>query len=132
MKQIKFFLCVLGVVLGIVTLYGVKINSVKPNPFDFVDSKMWLATVNASLTEHSYESKARFLFQIPDFANVELFILNRKGERVRTLVNRHLSKGAYQISWYGETDRIGKLNQGVYIAALRKGAETKFQKIILH
>jgi hypothetical protein len=54
-------------------------------------------------------------YSLPASADIRLNIYNLKGEKVRTLVNRHQSAGTFEISWNGCNDNNIRVASGIYI-----------------
>ena len=54
-------------------------------------------------------------YSLTTSANVGLNIYNLKGEKVRTLINKHQSAGTFKISWDGCNDKNLRVASGVYI-----------------
>ncbi|RMF66372.1 MAG: hypothetical protein D6743_06485 [Calditrichaeota bacterium] len=72
-----------------------------------------------------------FRFYVDRFGAVEVFILDRAGKRVRTLVQKYLPSGAYQISWYGEADNGQRLAPGIYVIVVRSEGKSVRKKVAL-
>ena len=77
------------------------------------------------------DAAATIRFYHESFSLAQLYILNRDGYRVRTLVKKYLPGGTYQISWYGESDTGRRLASGVYIVVYRSDDVIDRQKVVL-
>lgn len=69
--------------------------------------------------------------KLSEFTPVDLYVTDRRGERVRSLIKKYLSAGVYQISWYGETDLTRPLAPGVYVLTLDASDSRQMVKVIL-
>ena len=72
----------------------------------------------------------QLIFRKPAFSAVELYISDLAGNRIRTLIRRFLPRGAYEISWYGETDLSEPISPGVYVAVLAAEGESRAVKFV--
>ena len=88
-----------------------------------------LARLKLEATEGN-GSTVRLFFRKPTFSAVELYISDLAGNRIRTLIRRFLPKGAYEISWYGETDLPEPISPGVYVAVLAAEGESRAVKFV--
>ncbi|MDE2810311.1 MAG: hypothetical protein OXN90_18005 [Gemmatimonadota bacterium] len=70
-------------------------------------------------------------YEIAIGAAAELAIYNVVGQRVRTFVLGYQSPGEYRVAWDGRDDGGRKLGSGVYLYALKSGAEAAWRKAIL-
>lgn len=87
---------------------------VYPNPLDISSS---------ALLKISFELKA-------DQA-VELQIYNLKGQRVRSLGLRQLSKGLQEIQWDGTDEHKHKVSSGIYLYRISAGSKAITGKVLL-
>lgn len=62
---------------------------------------------------------------------VMLQIFNSRGEKVRTMVEKHLIAGSYQESWDGRDDEGIPLTAGVYYYRLTAGHLSETRKMLL-
>lgn len=70
-------------------------------------------------------------FQISVENDVTVQIYNILGQKIRTLFDKKMAKGTYEINWDGR-DEVGRpLPQGLYILFMRAGAFTDSRKIML-
>ena len=71
-------------------------------------------------------------FSIPEESKVDISIFNVKGQKVKTLLNKSLSKGKHQILWHG-VDNTGKAaSSGIYFYKLNvNGKSTNVKKCLL-
>jgi len=85
-----------------------------PNPFNPT------TTISFSLTTEDAE-------------NVELFIYNLKGQKVKNLTNSltHQPTNRYSVTWNGTDDNNHPVSSGIYFYKLRVGNEEQLKKMIL-
>ena len=78
-----------------------------------------------------FNSSTIIPYEIATAAAAELAIYNVAGQRVRTFVLGYQSPGEYRVVWDGRDDGGRKLSSGVYLYALKSGAEAAWRKAIL-
>ncbi len=78
-----------------------------------------------------FNSSTIIPYKIATGAAAELAIYNVVGQRVRTFVLGYQSPGEYRVVWDGRDDGGRKLGSGVYLYALKSGAEAAWRKAIL-
>ena len=78
-----------------------------------------------------FNSSTIIPYEIATSAAAELAIYNVAGQRVRTFVLGYQSPGEYRVVWDGRDDGGRKLGSGVYLYALKSGAEAAWRKAIL-
>ncbi len=64
-------------------------------------------------------------FTIPIAAEVKLNIYNIKGQKVKTLTNEKYSKGKYNLTWNGLSDKNEAVSSGVYFYKLNINGKTE-------
>jgi len=70
-------------------------------------------------------------FEVPKNDMISLEIFNLKGELVKTLIKRNVSKGIHRIIWNGTNKKGQKVNSGIYLIKLQTSGKVISQKIIL-
>ena len=70
-------------------------------------------------------------FEVPKNDMISLEIFNLKGELVKTLIKRNVSKGMHRIIWNGTNKKGQKVNSGIYFIKLQTSGKVISQKIIL-
>ena len=70
-------------------------------------------------------------FSIKVDNNVELSILNIKGQKVITLINEHLSKGKHSIIWSGCDQNGYQVSSGIYFYKLKVGNQEYVKRMLL-
>ena len=78
-----------------------------------------------------FNSSTTIPYEIATAASAELAIYNVAGQRVRTFVLGYQSPGEYRVVWDGRDDGGRKLSSGVYLYALKSGAEAVWRKAVL-
>ena len=78
-----------------------------------------------------FNSSTIIPYEIATAAAAELAIYNVAGQRVRTFILGYQSSGEYRVVWDGRDDGGRKLGSGVYLYALKSGAEVAWRKAIL-
>ncbi|NIO62453.1 MAG: T9SS type A sorting domain-containing protein [Gammaproteobacteria bacterium] len=69
-------------------------------------------------------------FSIPDAGNVNLFVYNMLGEKVKTLVDGHKSAGVYHVEWDGTNSAGQKMVSGIYFYKLQMGSNVHMKKML--
>lgn len=70
-------------------------------------------------------------FQIPQTEKIRLEIFNLLGQKVRTLINRQMLPGYYQVVWDGRNQVGENVATGVYIYRLQSEIYLQIRKMIL-
>ena len=65
------------------------------------------------------------------FSPIDLYVTDTEGRRVRTLIQKYLAAGTYQISWYGETELPAPLDHGLYIVIMDSNDSRQMLKVFL-
>ncbi len=76
-------------------------------------------------------SHTRFSCQIPREMDVEIYIYNVLGQRVKTLVNQKVSAGTHKLNWNGRDDVGNLMPSGIYFYSIRTQQFIKSRKMIL-
>ena len=63
--------------------------------------------------------------------NTELSIYNIKGQKVKILLNEHLSKGNHSINWDGKDSNNKPVTSGIYFYKLSSGKSSAMKKMLL-
>ena len=103
MEKILFFL--------IFSLFAFNLSNY-PNPFNPT------TTISFELTTGHTE-------------NTELSIYNIKGQKVKILLNEHLSKGNHSINWDGKDSNNKPVTSGIYFYKLSSGKSSAMKKMLL-
>jgi hypothetical protein len=70
-------------------------------------------------------------FFLPADGLVSVRIYNVRGELVKTLAERRMTRGAHSVRWSGEDAKGGPAASGVYFCALAFGGKTETRKLVL-
>jgi hypothetical protein len=78
-----------------------------------------------------FNPETTLAFTIPTEGHVRIDVYNIRGQRVRTVVNEHLSIGHHTAIWNGK-DEIGRdVSSGVYLYRIRTVDNTATGKMLL-
>ena len=82
-----------------------------------------------------FNPTTNIVYNLESFAHVELYIVNMRGERIRTLTSTNQSSGTHQATWDGRLSDGQPAPTGIYIAVLdiaaSKGAKRDSIKMLL-
>lgn len=77
-----------------------------------------------------FNSETSIGFRLPQAGDVTLFVTNSLGQRVRTLIDRRLSPGSYQLQWDGRDELGRQVASGVYIYSLSTEEHRESRKMM--
>ncbi|MCH9031476.1 MAG: T9SS type A sorting domain-containing protein, partial [candidate division Zixibacteria bacterium] len=100
----------------------VKLNELSALPKDFELGQNY---------PNPFNPKTTIPFSISRSSAVTLFVYNVIGQKVATLLDRHLSAGQYQVQWDGRRDDGGRLASGIYFYRLKAGERVFTNKMAL-
>ncbi|MDP8232823.1 MAG: T9SS type A sorting domain-containing protein, partial [Candidatus Zophobacter franzmannii] len=63
--------------------------------------------------------------------NVEIAIYDIRGRRIRTLINKQISRGEHEIIWDGNDENSQSVASGVYFYRLSTESKTISKKMVL-
>lgn len=75
-------------------------------------------------------NKGTLRFSIPQKGHVKLFIFDKSGRRVRTLINRILTPGTHRVVWNGKDDLGNPLASGIYFIYLQNSSRKVTRKVV--
>jgi hypothetical protein len=78
-----------------------------------------------------FNSQVAIKFTLPQAANVTLYILNARGQRVRTIANGMFAAGSYTQHWDSRDDHGANVSSGIYLTSLMTEGRKFTQKMIL-
>jgi subtilisin family serine protease len=78
-----------------------------------------------------FNGSTQVRFTLAQSSEVELFVLNVRGQRVRTLLNGMQSGGGHVVGWDGRGEAGGRLSSGVYLLVLRVNGRVFTRKALL-
>ena len=67
-------------------------------------------------------------FSISEKSKVNLSVYNIKGQKVKTLINNHYSKGFHSVIWNGNNEFGNSIGSGVYLYKLKVNGKTEAVK----
>ena len=70
-------------------------------------------------------------FDIAQNSHVSITIFNLTGQKVSTLINRHLNIGSYTIIWHGLDDNGSQVPSGMYFYEMRTPSYQSIKKLVL-
>lgn len=70
-------------------------------------------------------------YYLPTDSDVELCIYNLLGQKVRTLVNHHQTKGHKSVLWDGRDENNVKVPEGIYFLRIESGTQTRYRKLVM-
>jgi hypothetical protein len=76
-------------------------------------------------------STATLSFNLPTPGSTDLAVYSLTGQKVRTLISRHLSAGKHSVSWDGRDDAGRSVSSGVYLSRLESGGKAAVGKMLL-
>jgi len=97
---------------GDVVHFTTQLNANYPNPFNPITMITFDLSTNIS-------------------AKTELIVYNVKGQRVKHLLNEHLSAGQHSIIWNGKDYNNRPVSSGIYFYQLTSGSFSSIKKMIL-
>lgn len=99
------------------------VNGTTSQNFNIKDSAFLRLRTIPNLDVHNFENpfwdRTVFIFSIPAEGNIALYIYNRAGEKVKTIINNtKFREGVHQIPWDSKNDNGKKLVPGTYLYLL--------------
>ncbi|WP_457565471.1 GxGYxYP domain-containing protein [Caldithrix abyssi] len=70
-------------------------------------------------------------YTLPAAGEVELNVLNTRGQKIKTLINNVQSTGKHQVKWDGTDDQGRKVSSGIYFYQIKFDNKIKTKKMIL-
>ena len=78
-----------------------------------------------------FNPETRIRFQLPKPAETTARIYNVRGQEVKTLVDKKLSPGYYEIPWKGENNGDLRVSSGVYYIRIQAGEYQAIKKMVM-
>ena len=107
----------------------------KPQPVTAVEENTGEGTPEAFTLLQNYPNpfnpETQIRFELPKISRVTLQVFNSLGQRVRILVDEHLSPGRYSTKWDGRDDFGRSLSSGVYFYRLDAARFSRTQRMLL-
>ncbi len=101
-----------------------------PNIEDEQEQVRQLSQINGNYP-NPFNPVTTIKFSQAESGDVDLTIYNLRGQRVRTLLNKTMSKGDHSVVWNGTDDRDQYVSSGVYLIKLNTNRNTDTTKCIL-
>lgn len=99
-----------------------------------VDGKATTMPLTYSLSDNypnPFNPSTEIEYALPVSNQVKIEIFNTLGQKVRTLVDRFVNAGTYQVTWNGADDQNNILPSGVYFYKMQASHFTSVKKMIL-
>ncbi|MBD3288620.1 T9SS type A sorting domain-containing protein [candidate division KSB1 bacterium] len=78
-----------------------------------------------------FNPMTRISFDLPKRAQVELYIYNIMGQRVRKLADHMFRGGHHELTWDGRSDSGNFVSSGLYFIRLKSGTHVATQKMMI-
>ncbi|MCF7885077.1 MAG: cellulase family glycosylhydrolase [Candidatus Marinimicrobia bacterium] len=78
-----------------------------------------------------FNPSTKIEYNIPNSSHVSLSIYDLLGNKVKTLVNKNLSSGHYEVCWHGTNQNEQNVSSGIYIYELITENDCKINKMLL-
>ena len=78
-----------------------------------------------------FNPKTKINYDIPNYSNVNIVIIDLSGSEIKSLVNKKHTSGRYSITWNGTNNNGDKVAAGMYLYKIQSGSFTKMEKMIL-
>jgi hypothetical protein len=102
----------------------------KPNHVSF-QSTDDLYNENIFVYPNPFNSASTIKFSIKEISKAQIKIYNSIGKEIKTLLDKELSPGQYDITWDAKDNNGNSLSSGLYIIVLQTNNSIKTNKIIL-
>ena len=103
-------------------------NFLEEPPVGIANDELIITNYELKNYPNPFNPTTTISFSIPEESNVELFIINIKGQRIKTLVSEQYSKGNYSVFWNGEDASNKQVGSGVYFYKLNVNNKTESVK----
>jgi murein DD-endopeptidase MepM/ murein hydrolase activator NlpD len=111
-----------NMVQGSEELHGVKIVNTHTIPTEYSLSQNY---------PNPFNIETVIRFQLPKNDDVEIDIYNSLGQKIRTLLDKRLKPGWYEISWNSRDQQGYEVASGVYLYKVKAGTFSQTRKMIL-
>jgi hypothetical protein len=92
-----------------------------PNPFNPTTSISFSVGANSVRQGHSEIATT----------NVRIDIFNLKGQKIKTLCDRHFNPGTYRIDWNGTDELENSVSSGIYLYRMRTEGYNSIKRMLL-
>ncbi|MFO7660646.1 MAG: FlgD immunoglobulin-like domain containing protein, partial [Candidatus Cloacimonadaceae bacterium] len=90
-----------------------------------------LVTSLQSIYPNPFNPAATISYGLAKASNVELVIMNTRGQVVRRLTSEYKNAGTYRVRWDGRSDSGTAVTTGVYLVRMTAGSYKTTQKLIM-
>ncbi len=88
-------------------------------------------SVELSVYPNPFNPETNLAFNLKNDSKVNIAIYNIRGQKVRTLTDRHFTSGNHSVKWNGKNDNNADSSSGVYFARIITESGTAIQKLIM-
>lgn len=78
-----------------------------------------------------FNPETTIAFDMIEDGNVTIEVFNVRGQKVKTLINEHMTVGSHAIVWKGTNDNNQKVSSGIYFYKMKSGSYSTTKKMIL-
>ena len=103
------------------------------NPDPVANSKEDIAKFSVELKAYPnpFNPETNLAFNLKNDSNVKIAIYNIRGQKVRTLCEKHFSSGNHSVRWNGKSDNGSNSATGVYFVRMITNEGSITKKIIM-
>ncbi len=87
--------------------------------------------IELSVYPNPFNPETNLAFNLKNESNVNISIYNIRGQKVRTLADRHFTSGNHSVKWNGKDDNGGNSASGVYFARIITSEGSATKKLIM-
>jgi hypothetical protein len=110
---------------------GDTLEVMAPPPLGIIDSKVPLTFYLEQNYPNPFNPETKIQFGIAEPEKVKLAIYNVLGQQIKTLINRNMLPGKYDVVWDGRNEAGNKVGTGIYFYRLQAGKFVKSRKMVL-
>ena len=111
-----------------IRLYLATLSTITEENIDKPINQTMLNTIHPNPVK---DGRAKITFSIASPTKTSLKIYNSSGRLVRTIINRNLDSGVYNLIWNGTDNNNRKVSQGIYFYTLETPKQKFTKKLIL-
>ncbi len=109
----------------------VYLMKIKPKE-DWIEEKIAASLLSlSSVDPNPFTAKTTIYYELGKAVNVDIFVYNMLGQRVRHLYSGRKSSGAHSVTWNGIGDSGEKLASGVYLLKIEAEGKGGLTKVLL-
>ena len=97
------------------------------------DDNTILPVVNELLGNYPnpFNPETTIRFNVSEPGSILIEIYNVRGQRIRTLLNKHIDAGEHSIIWNGQDENGREVGSGIYLYIMRMEDFSQTQRMIL-